>query len=76
MPTLATGEALLLGVDFNFAMRLKIHRPLKKPQSDSANYSSLWINNSNEYWSSVAEDNDFEFAREQLHDAQQMSETP
>ena len=76
LPTLATGEALLLGVDFNFAMRLKIHRPLKKPQSDSANYSSLWINNSNEYWSSVAEDNDFEFAREQLHDAQQMSETP
>ena len=45
LPTLATGEALLLGVDFNFAMRLKIHRPLKKPQSDSANYSSLWINN-------------------------------
>lgn len=42
LPTLATGEALLLGVDFNFAMRLKIEQAINKPQSESVSYSKIW----------------------------------
>ena len=42
LPTLATGEALLLGVDFNFAMRLKIKQAINKPQSESVSYSNIW----------------------------------
>lgn len=44
LPTLATGEALLLGVDFNFAMRVKIKQTNQKPESESVKYSSLWAN--------------------------------
>lgn len=42
LPTLATGEALLLGVDFNFAMRVKIKQTTQKPESDSVKFSTLW----------------------------------
>jgi hypothetical protein len=42
LPTLATGEALLLGVDFNFAMRLKIEQATNEPQSESVSYSKIW----------------------------------
>jgi len=42
LPTLNTGEALLLGVDFNFAMRVKIERPHAKPESESVEYSKVW----------------------------------
>jgi hypothetical protein len=42
LPTLATGEALLLGVDFNFAMRLKIEQATNQPQSESVSYSKIW----------------------------------
>ena len=42
LPTLDMGEALLLGVDFNFAMRVKIERPHAKPESESVEYSKVW----------------------------------
>ena len=42
LPTLATGEALMLGVDFNFAMRIKIQQATKYPNSESVSYSQVW----------------------------------
>ena len=42
LPTLGTGEALLLGTDFNFSMRLKIKQARKTPESESVTYSKIW----------------------------------
>lgn len=43
LPVLGTGEALLLGIDFNFPIRLKISQAAKQPCSESVNYSNHWI---------------------------------
>jgi DNA helicase HerA-like ATPase len=45
LPTLATGEVLLLGVDFNFPMRIKINKAKAKIESASTNFSKVWKEN-------------------------------
>lgn len=42
LPVLGQGEALLLGVDFPFPMKVKIKQPESPPQSRSASFSSVW----------------------------------
>jgi hypothetical protein len=45
LPTLATGEVLLLGVDFNFPMRIKIKKADVEIKSASTNFSKVWKEN-------------------------------
>ncbi|QIM62948.1 hypothetical protein A1D29_06400 [Pasteurellaceae bacterium Orientalotternb1] len=42
LPVLGQGEALLLGVDFPFPMKVKIKKPQFAPQSRSASFSKVW----------------------------------
>jgi len=42
LPVLGQGEALLLGVDFPFPMKVKIKQPESPPQSRSASFSKAW----------------------------------
>ncbi|KGQ45302.1 hypothetical protein JP28_01440 [Gallibacterium anatis] len=42
LPVLRQGEALLLGVDFPFPMKVKIKTPDAKPESKSASFSKAW----------------------------------
>lgn len=42
LPVLGQGEALLLGVDFPFPMKVKIKTPTCKPESRSALFSKAW----------------------------------
>ncbi|WP_339425100.1 ATP-binding protein [Pseudomonas proteolytica] len=42
LPSLAQGEALLLGVDFPFPAIVKILKPARIPSSRGPNYSSSW----------------------------------
>lgn len=44
LPVLGQGEALLLGVDFPFPMKVKIKAPEFKPESRSASFSKSWKN--------------------------------
>ncbi|QQB42508.1 ATP-binding protein [Kingella denitrificans] len=42
LPVLGQGEALLLGIDFPFPMKVKMKTPDTKPSSRSASFSTVW----------------------------------
>ena len=42
LPVLGQGEALLLGIDFPFPMKVKMKTPNTKPSSRSASFSTVW----------------------------------
>ena len=42
LPTLAPGEAILIGTDFAFPVSVKIMAPSYEPDSQGPNYQKLW----------------------------------
>ena len=42
LPTLAPGEAILIGTDFAFPVSVKIMAPAYEPDSKGPNYQKLW----------------------------------
>jgi DNA helicase HerA-like ATPase len=42
LPTLAPGEAILIGTDFAFPVSVKIMAPAYEPDSHGPNYQKLW----------------------------------
>lgn len=42
LPSLSSGEAVVIGVDFNFPLAIKIKEPVQPPDSEGPNYQTFW----------------------------------
>lgn len=48
LPSLSSGEAVVIGVDFNFPLAIKIKEPIVPPDSEGPQYQEYWQDNGEE----------------------------